>query len=82
VYGRALQDSDNTFAFATSLGFRLAVKLTDNLRMHTGYDFVYIDGLALAPEQVRQIGPGGTFKIDHSGDALIHGTRLGLELIW
>ncbi len=83
VYSRTLTDSQNDFAFATGAGVRLAVKLTDNIRLHTGYEFVYIDGLALAPDQMFRTGPAGnTFTVDNNGSLLLHGGRAGIELVW
>jgi hypothetical protein len=83
VYTRILQDDDNDIAFATSGGFRVAVKLTDHVRLHTGYEVVFIDGLALAPDQIFQVTPtGNLFEIDTSGDLVIHGGRAGIEVVW
>lgn len=82
VYTRTLGDTDNTFAFLVGTGLRAGVKLTDNARIHTGYEFVFIDGVALAPNQPGQVGPGGVFNIDNQSNILIHGARVGLELVW
>jgi hypothetical protein len=83
VYTRILQDDENDIAFATSGGFRVAVKLTDHVRLHTGYEVVYIEGLALAPDQIFQVTPAGNlFEIDTNGDLVIHGGRLGIEVVW
>lgn len=82
VYQRTLTDNQNDFAFATGAGVRLALKLTDFVRLHTGYEFVYIDGLALAPDQMFRVGPAGVFTIDNDGSMLLHGGRAGIEVIW
>lgn len=82
VYSRTFQDSQNDLAFATGAGIRVALKLTDFLRLHTGYEFVYIDGLALAPDQMFRVGPEGIFTIDNNGDMVIHGGRAGIEVVW
>ncbi len=83
VYSRTLTDNQNDFAFATGAGVRLAVKLTDYVRLHTGYEFVYIDGLALAPDQTFRAGPGGSiFSVDNNGSMLLHGGRAGIEVVW
>ncbi len=82
VYSRTLRDSDNTYSFLVGSGFRAAVKLTDNLRIHTGYEFLFIDGVALGPDQPARVANGGIFTIDNQSNFLVHGARLGAELVW
>ncbi|MBX3437647.1 MAG: hypothetical protein KF861_09165 [Planctomycetaceae bacterium] len=82
VYARTFQDSQNDFAMVTGAGVRLALKLNDFVRLHTGYEFIYIDGVALAPDQAFRVGPGNTFSIDNNGSVLIHGSRAGIEVVW
>ncbi|MEZ6052860.1 MAG: hypothetical protein R3C02_15990 [Planctomycetaceae bacterium] len=82
VYSRSLEDNDNTYSFLVGTGFRAAIKLTDNLRIHTGYEFVFINNVALAPSQAAQVAPGGIFSIDNGSNVVIHGARLGLELVF
>ncbi|MGD9855421.1 MAG: hypothetical protein AB7U20_10785 [Planctomycetaceae bacterium] len=82
VYSRTLEDNQNDFAFVTGAGVRAAVKLNDYVRLHTGYEFIFIDGLALAPDQPFRVGPGNVFTIDNNGNMLIHGARAGIEVIW
>ncbi len=82
AYSRTLKDTDNTYSFLVGSGLRAALKLTDNIRIHTGYEFVFIDGVALGPNQSAQVAPGGIFTIDNESNVLVHGARLGLELVF
>ncbi len=82
VYAREFRDSVNDFAWAISGGLRAALKLNDNLRIHVGYEAMFIDGLALGPDQIFGVSPAGTYTVDTGGQLLVHGGLMGLEVIW
>ncbi len=82
TYARQFRDSENDLAWAVSGGLRLALKLTDNLKATGGYEALFIDGLALGPDQLFSVTPGGTYVVNTGGQLLVHGGSLGLELVW
>jgi hypothetical protein len=68
-------------AFVGEVGFSADYKFRPNLIGRAGYDFMWVTGLALAPEQVEfSYAPVG--KINCNGSILAHGIELGLEWRW
>ena len=81
VYQTVYSDSENDLAVAGQFGFRGAVKLTDHIKTYLGYEVLYIDGLALGPNQPR-LTTFSTIPVSGDSSVLIHGGRLGVELVW
>lgn len=51
-------DSQNRFGFIPEVGVKVGYQLTDNLRVHVGYDFLWWDSVVRPGEQVeRRINP-------------------------
>lgn len=83
TYHQQLRNSQDRFAWAAQIGLKAVVKLTDFLQVHAGYEALYIDGLALGPNFHRiPTVSMGQIPIDQRNTAIIHGGRLGLELLW
>ena len=81
VYQTVYSDSENDLAAAAQFGFRGAVKLTDNIKTYLGYEVLFIDGLALGPNQPR-LTTFSTIPVGGDSSVVIHGGRLGVELVW
>ncbi len=57
-------------------------RLTPYTTMRFAYDFIWVGGLALAPEQFGQstiIGPG---EVNSGGIAFYGGPSFGIETVW
>jgi hypothetical protein len=79
---RASDDSVN-FAFLAEVGFGANLQLTPGIALRAGYEFWYIWGLALAPEQIDfTVGPQMGLFHDDNGDMVLHGPSAGLNIVW
>jgi hypothetical protein len=77
------QESKNrdTAAIVGEFGFAASYKFRPNLVARASYDFVWIGGLALAPEQFAfQTNP--TPYVDNRGLLFINGVTVALEYTW
>jgi hypothetical protein len=80
--GNFLVDTINTnehLALVAELGAFTNVKITDMCSIRGGYNIVYLDGVALAPEQFT-FAPFQQSVINEHGHLILHGFNLGLEL--
>jgi hypothetical protein len=86
VYGQSFTDQKGTGAFVGSLGLRGLIPVTDYINLVTGYEVLFLSGVALGTEQfkgVRQDVLGGTiFTAQADGSTILHGGKLGLEVLW
>lgn len=77
------REGRTTFVGETSV--MLVYEFTPRLTVHAGYQALWVDGLALASENVPRDayilieGPG---QLVHSGNIVYHGPQLGLNLVW
>jgi len=71
----AIGDDDSHVAFAGDIGIAAAYPLTEHLALRGGYQLLWIDGVALAEDQISD-------DLDTSGDVFYHGALMGLELTW
>lgn len=68
-------------AGVAEVGFTASYQLRRNLAVRAAYDLMWINGLALAPEQVNfQAGAPG--RINRNGMLLMQSLSMGLELNW
>ena len=78
-------DSDD-IALLAQAGAYVTYQLHPLWKIRAGYQFLYLDGIALAPSNISRQQPftGGTrlVAINDNGDALFHGGVLGLEIGW
>lgn len=83
---RQADDSTTGTAFIGELGLNAHSRITESLWMTMGYRLIYLDGVALASDQIGRTTaletPGNLprTRTDKSGEALLHGLSLGLEL--
>lgn len=68
-------------SFIGEVGFTATYKFRPNLMGRAGYDFMWVTGLALAPEQFQFV-PSPVNKINTNGSIFYHGISLGLEWMW
>lgn len=63
------------------VGFTATYKFRPNLMGRAGYDFMWVTGVAMAPEQLQFV-PLPVNKINTNGTIFYHGISLGLEWMW
>lgn len=63
------------------LGLLMNYRMTDRLTLHAGYDFYWLGGISLAPEQITY-NTAVPAHLLNSSFALIQGGTLGVELSW
>lgn len=67
-------------ALLAEVGFVGSYKIRPNLTLNAAYDFMWITGLALAPEQlIFEREPLQTVNVNDNGHTYSHGLRLGFE---
>jgi hypothetical protein len=79
-------DRDDHTAFLGEIGLTAAYRLGDYLTARGGYQAMWIEGVALAPDQipftdVLPFSPG-TATLNTSGSLFYHGCYVGLEARW
>jgi hypothetical protein len=68
-------------AFIGEVGFEANYKFTPNMTGRVGYDFMWITGIALAPEQL-QFTAAPENMINTNGNIFSQGLTMGLEWSW
>jgi hypothetical protein len=69
-------------ALIGELGVMGACYLTEHLALRGGYRLLWIDGAALATDQLAVSNFLTHTGIDAAGDAFYHGPSAGLEYVW
>jgi hypothetical protein len=80
-FSRRLAASKHEASFIGELGFQTTYKFRPNLMGRASYDFMWVSGLALAPEQL-QFNTTPNNRLNNNGLALFQGLSLGLEWLW
>jgi hypothetical protein len=76
-----LASSKHVASLIGELGFATSYKFRPNLVGHASYDFMWMTGLASAPEQLQfTIYPVN--RVNTNGTIFYHGPSLGLEWLW
>ena len=79
--------SEEDVAMLGEAGIMIVYRRNDNLALRFGYQAVYIEGVALAPENFNRQDPF-TFPstrtpfLNHNGNVFLHGFTGGLEWMW
>jgi len=73
-------DHGTSAAFLGELGLTGNLQITQGLSIRGGYRLVWINGVALAPEQLAARDAFGQ-GLDISGDAFLHGAFVGLQYV-
>ncbi len=69
-------------AFIGEIGISGVCQLTDHLAVRGGYRLLWIDGVALASDQLAVSDFANNTGLNSSGDAFYHGAFAGLECTW
>jgi hypothetical protein len=78
---RDYSDSVTKLAFVGELGLNLEGQIHKNVFIHGGYQAIFVNGIALAPENLDFVGPVTHRKsVDCDGDAIYHGAFLGVKV--
>ena len=82
--GTAFVAASNTnTAFAGDIGVTVGRRITDRLMVSVGYMAMWLEGVALAPEQIDNSDPSsGIATVDHSGGVFYQGAFAGVEYLW
>jgi len=76
-----LSASRDQTAFLGEAGLKLTYQLTRHLAFRASYSAVWLEGVALAPEQINSTDfLAGTAEINTTGGIFYHGGTLGMEL--
>lgn len=68
--------------FIGDINVNLAYRLNDTWRLRTGYNFLWLTGVALAPNQFDFGGPTAGTGLNGGAGVFLHGANLGLEASW
>ena len=79
---RDFANSDGTTSFVGEINANATIWLYESLAVRTGYQLMWIDSVALAPEQFQQSSLGANAALNNSGDLFINGAYVGIELQW
>jgi hypothetical protein len=79
----ALSSTGGTVGFIGDINLSAIYRLTDIWGIRAGYNLIWIDGLALAPNQFdfANVAGAGT-GLSSGGGIFMHGANLGLEARW
>jgi hypothetical protein len=80
-YSNRLSASECKAAFIGEVGFQATYKFRPNLMGRAAYDFMWIAGVALAPEQL-QFAANPVNRLNGNGSIFSQGVSLGLEWMW
>jgi hypothetical protein len=81
VFGPVNQRGTHT-AFVGEIGLTGVYQLTNHLAVRGGYQLLWVDGVALASEQVAATNFTTNTGINTNGDAFYHGALVSLEASW
>ena len=75
-------DETGRLAFVGDIAFTGSYQLTNNMALRSGYQLLFIDGVALASEQIFATNVLTGQGVDPSGFAFYHGAMLSLDFVW
>jgi hypothetical protein len=81
---RGRRGSDETdVAFVGDLNFTVICQICELWGLRLGYNFIWLDGVALAPDQLDFTNsPSSGRELNDDGDLFLHGLNLGVESRW
>ncbi|QDU28764.1 hypothetical protein ETAA8_38690 [Anatilimnocola aggregata] len=78
-----INSTGNQTAFVGEVGVTAGYRLTERLSLLAGYSVLWVDGVALAPDQLAGTNvTTGASVLDANGSLVYHGVNLGLEYGW
>lgn len=81
AYGRGFTDSQDVVSFVGSTSLEAGYWVTNWARLYGGYEVVFINGVALSPEQEAGMS-GNAYMLKHDGDLILHGAKVGMEFLY
>jgi hypothetical protein len=78
---RRLAGSKHGSSVVAEAGIQASYKFRPNLIGRFSYDFMWVSGVALAPDQIQFV-PEPVNEIASNGYLFLHGAKLGLEWMW
>ncbi len=69
-------------AFHGQVGLSGMYRMTDHLVLRFGYQFMWLSGIALAPNQIPVSDLGASTAAVSTSDLFLDGAHVGLEFIW
>jgi hypothetical protein len=83
IQWRNASSSGGEVAFVGELNLSAFYRLTDVWDLKAGYNLMWIDGLALAPDQLDfNFAPPNGNQLQNGGAMFLHGVNVGLEARW
>jgi len=86
VYYRGFAERRNRAAFGVNPGFKLSLDVTEFISITTGYELLFLTGVANGPDQIGQARQGllgaPVYVLDSSGTFFGHGGNIGLQIRW
>jgi hypothetical protein len=79
---RDVNDWDETFSFIGEVGFLATYELFENVHLRLAYDWMLVESLALAPEQLDFDFTDANPGTNDRGSILYQGLSTGVELRW
>jgi hypothetical protein len=75
-------DQSSKVAFVGDIAFLGQYKLSENVSINSGYQLFWVDGVALASEQIfaTNVATGG--GIDPDGFVFYHGALISMDIVW
>jgi len=80
-YSRRLAAAKHEASLIGETGFFASYKFQPNLVGRAGYDFMWVTGMTLAPEQL-QFTTNPVNQINTNGNIFYHGVSLSMEWLW
>lgn len=80
--GASAAASSTRTSFIGEFGIVGTYNVTRFLKLRAGYQVMWIEGLALAPEQIGNVNFGGSTAVSNRGGVFLHGAVVGLEYRW
>jgi hypothetical protein len=77
---------DEDVALVGEGGLEFIIEATERVTLRGGYELLYLNGVALAPEQFNPDfvppPPNREVDVNHNGDVFYHGFYAGFEYTW
>ncbi len=77
-----VQDSHSQLAFVGEIGVNIIYQCCDHVALSAGYELLWLDGVAVATEQIPVINRITNSGIDSGGDAFYHGAMFSVNCAW
>ena len=75
-------NEDSASSFVGDIEASLSLRLSENLSGRLGYQVLWINDVALAPEQFQRNTSATSVSINNDGKILVHGVYAGMEMHW